>query len=133
MIHLDTHVLVWLSGQQHERIPAPARRRLEHDDIAVSPMAQLELAYLFETGRITRPADDVLAALAPALQLSISSAPFAAVVSRALDLTWTRDPFDRLITAQALADGAALLTADATIRAHSPAAVWGGDEPATRG
>ncbi|HWB71891.1 MAG TPA: PIN domain-containing protein [Egibacteraceae bacterium] len=131
MIHLDTHVLVWLAGQEHERIPASARRRLERDDIGISPMAQLELAFLFESGKISRTAAHVLAALTPALQVSISSAPFAAVVGRALELTWTRDPFDRLITAQALADGAALLTADATIRAHCPSAVWDGDEPAT--
>lgn len=37
---------------------------------------------------------------------------------------WTRDPFDRLIVAHALAHRATLLTADETIRAHSRTARW---------
>lgn len=38
--------------------------------------------------------------------------------------TWTRDPFDRTITAQAARVGAFLLTRDETIRRHYAAAVW---------
>ncbi|MCF7950382.1 MAG: hypothetical protein K9L57_01970 [Spirochaetaceae bacterium] len=37
---------------------------------------------------------------------------------------WTRDPFDRLITAQADIQAASLLTKDGTIRTHYPKAVW---------
>ena len=63
--------------------------------MSCAPRAQLELAHLYEIGRITRGASDVLGVLAPALGLAVSAAPFAAVVAYALDLTWTRDPFDR--------------------------------------
>lgn len=126
MIHLDTHVLVWLSGEEQERVPRAARERLEHEQVSCSPMAQLELAYLYEIGRIRRNANDVLAVLTPSLGLTLSPAPLAAVIAHALDLTWTRDPFDRLIAANALVDGAGLLTADDTILAHCPAAFWDG-------
>ncbi len=85
-------------------------------------MAQLELAHLYEIGRITRGASDVLGVLAPALGLAVSAAPFAAVVAYALDLTWTRDSFDRLIAANALVDGAGLLTADESLLANWPTA-----------
>jgi PIN domain nuclease of toxin-antitoxin system len=37
---------------------------------------------------------------------------------------WTRDPFDRLIVANAMADGAPLITADETILANFRDAVW---------
>ncbi len=129
MIHLDTHVLVWLSAGEHERIPPTARGRLETDRLAISPMVELELGYLYEVGRVTTPAVDVLARLVPALELTVSNAPFAAVVAEALGLSWTRDPFDRLITAQALVDRAELLTADETILAHCRSAVWQAPEP----
>lgn len=40
------------------------------------------------------------------------------------ELAWTRDPFDRLICAQALADAAPLLTADRTVHEHLDMTVW---------
>lgn len=42
----------------------------------------------------------------------------------AAGLTWTRDPFDRLIAAHAIVAGAPLLTADRTILENLPQAVW---------
>lgn len=47
------------------------------------------------------------------------------MVELELLLSWTRDPFDRLIVANALADGADLVTADERIRQHTDIAVWG--------
>ncbi len=39
--------------------------------------------------------------------------------------SWAREPFDRLIVAQAKVNGfAPLITADATIRKQYPRAVW---------
>jgi PIN domain nuclease of toxin-antitoxin system len=37
---------------------------------------------------------------------------------------WTRDPFDRLITAQAASYNQVLLTKDETIRKHYANAIW---------
>ncbi len=123
MIHLDTHVLVWLSGGEAGAC-AEGAGAASGERVSCAPMAQLELAHLYEIGRITRGASDVLGVLAPALGLAVSAAPFAAVVAYALDLTWTRDPFDRLIAANALVDGAGLLTADESLLANCPAAFW---------
>ena len=39
-------------------------------------------------------------------------------------MKWTRDPFDRLITAQAAVDDSPLLTKDDTIHTYYPKAVW---------
>jgi PIN domain nuclease of toxin-antitoxin system len=50
------------------------------------------------------------------LGLSICDLPFAEVSITSLQQKWTRDPFDRLIVAQALARGARLITKDRFIR-----------------
>lgn len=44
--------------------------------------------------------------------------------NRALALSFTRDPFDRLIASHALAAGAELLTVDETLRANVTIARW---------
>lgn len=66
----------------------------------------------------------VLAELSRAVDLTISSTPFPVVARTAATLTWTRDPFDRLICAQAVADRETLLTRDRRIRKHFDAARW---------
>ncbi|MBW8060344.1 MAG: type II toxin-antitoxin system VapC family toxin [Solirubrobacterales bacterium] len=41
-----------------------------------------------------------------------------------MGLSWTHDPFDRLIAAHAIVADAPLITADRTILAHLPLAIW---------
>ena len=48
----------------------------------------------------------------------------AEVTEHCLDLSWTRDAFDRLIVAQAALDRAKLITRDRLILKHYPKAVW---------
>lgn len=124
MIHLDTHVLVWVLAGEHSRLPRPVRVLLDTERLGISPMVLLELTFLNEIGRLTATADEVLDALRPALELVVSSAPFTEVIAAAGSLTWTRDPFDRVIAGNALADGALLLTADRRLRTHLGAARW---------
>ena len=120
VIHVDTHVAVWLYDDPATRIPRKAGRRLQHDPPVLSPMAELELPYLHQSGRIRPTAETVLAELARTLGLTTSTASCSIVVGAARELTWTRDPFDRLIVANALADRADLITADQRIREHLP-------------
>jgi PIN domain nuclease of toxin-antitoxin system len=87
-------------------------------------MARLELQYLYEVGRVTEPASVVFDALHAALGLVLCDAGFGAVVRQAERYTWTRDPFDRLIVAQAALHEASLITKDRTLHANYPAAVW---------
>jgi PIN domain nuclease of toxin-antitoxin system len=87
-------------------------------------MVALELIYLHETGRITAGASDLLDDARRALGLVAADESFAAVTDVAQTLDWTRDPFDRIIAAQALTARARLLTKDATIRDHLGLAVW---------
>lgn len=124
MIHLDTHVALWLHTERIDRFPARARRVIDQDDLVLSPMVELELALLHEIGRLRPTPTQVLDQLADVLGVGRSVAPFTAAARAAAALSWTRDPFDRLICGTALADDAGLLTADRLIRANLPAAVW---------
>jgi PIN domain nuclease of toxin-antitoxin system len=125
VIYADTHVAAWLYAGRADLIPPRARALLEDHTILVSPMVVLELEYLFETGRTTEPARNVLQALSRDLGLRLCDLPFPDVAEAAVRQSWTRDPFDRLIVAQAALRRAPLVTRDADIRAHYDRALWG--------
>lgn len=124
MIFLDTHVVVWLYAGELERLNAHVRRSIEEQDLLISPMVVLELQYLKETGRLTVEAPVIVSALAKTLGLQVCDLEFGHVILEALAQVWTRDPFDRLIVAQAAARDLPLLTKDDTILAHYRKAFW---------
>lgn len=124
MIYLDTHVVVWLYTGDHVRIPRSARELISAEEIRISPMVVLELALLHEIGRLSSTPDDALAYLAQRIGLTICDLPFSSVVQAAASLGWTRDPFDRLIVAQAAVRGSPLITIDRRIRASYPHTIW---------
>jgi PIN domain nuclease of toxin-antitoxin system len=107
------------------RIPASVRALVESESPCICPLVELELTYLYEVGRVTEPASAPLAALGRSIGLQPADASFEQVVKAAADLSWTRDPFDRLIAAHAIVAGAPLLTADQTILDNLSLATWG--------
>lgn len=122
--YVDTHVVAWLYAGRVNLLSEAARRRIDGDDVLVSPMVALELEYLYECGKVHTPAAPVLEALGNDLGLRQCALSFARVVATAREMTWTRDPFDRLITAHAAAAGAVLVTKDREVRENYPAAMW---------
>ena len=123
-MYLDTHVVVWLYAKDAERISPRARELIEHHDLLLSPMVLLELEYLFKTGKTTAKALEIYDYLRETIQIEVCNKSFATVARRSIGIKWTRDPFDRLITAQAAIDESLLLTRDDTIHSHYPAAIW---------
>jgi PIN domain nuclease of toxin-antitoxin system len=123
VIHVDTHVLVWLWERKakHARVLA---RRINGQHVSVSPAALLELQCLGEIGRFTASPADVVAGLAQSIGLTVAATSFADIVERSLTMSWTRDPFDRLIVANAAVEGVKLLTFDDRIHQHFPDALW---------
>ena len=69
--------------------------------------------------------DEMLAALRRDVGLEVLDTSATELVQAAIGLTWTRDPFDRLIAAHAIVADAPLVTADQTIRDNFPLATWG--------
>lgn len=123
MIHLDTHVVAWLWAKDERRLKK-VRRVLEANELVVSPMVQLELQALYELGRTRESGQAVVAGLSERIGLRVSDISFASAVDQASAISWTRDPFDRLIVATAIAEGARLLTVDEVIRSNFARAFW---------
>jgi len=124
VIYLDTHAVVWLFAGQLDLFPERAVDAIESNDCLISPMVVLELHYLFETEKIKVAAERIIHELTSSIGLSLCNRPFGEVVTQAVSMKWTRDPFDRIITAQAMAGHAPLVTKDSTIRVHYKRAIW---------
>jgi PIN domain nuclease of toxin-antitoxin system len=124
MTYLDTHVVVWLYAGMIERLNLSIRQRLNASDLYISPMVALELQYLYEIGRTTEPGNVVVLDLSQRIGLRVSEEPLQRVIALALQQTWTRNPFDRIIVGQAALQQRTLVTKDRAMRDHYPYAVW---------
>ena len=124
MIYLDTHVVVWLYAGQLARFSDEIQALLNEHDLRICPIVQLELQYLHKIERITVDAQTILTDLGARIGLQICDKRFQAVVGEATAVSWTRDPFDRLIVANASLNNDILLTKDQNILTHYPFANW---------
>lgn len=123
--YLDTHIAVWLHDGLIDRLSDEAKRQIEDNDLLVSPVVLVEMQYLFERKRVGVKPLAMYHYLHGTFGLTLCSFPFPAIAMEAVSCTWTRDPFDRMIVAQAKANGdAVLVTADREIRRHYRPAVW---------
>lgn len=116
---------MWLYSGLPEKLPAKARALIDERAPVLSPVAVLELRYLHEVRRARDPVPIMLTALRQELHLEVADGSIAELGKAAMDLSWTRDPFDRLIAAHAIVANAPLVTADETILEHLPLATWG--------
>lgn len=121
---LDTHAAVFLHAGRLEEFTTTGRRFLEREELFLSPMSALEMQYLFEVGRIRFPAEPILADLSTEIGLSVLDRDWYAVVRKSWEVGWARDPFDRMISAQAILEGQRLLTRDRTLLEHCSLAFW---------
>ncbi len=124
LTYLDTHVVAWLFAGRTDLLPKTICQIVEFERLLISPMVELELQYLFELGRTTEPASMVVQTLERQIGMEKCTLSFPQVVTTALGETWARDPFDRMITAQARIRNSNLLTKDETILANYENALW---------
>lgn len=124
MIYLDTHVVVWLYDGEVGKLSKAAAQKIQGEDLFISPAVILELQFLHEIQRLRPTASTMVATLAKEMALQVSDLSFIAVVESATEQKWVRDPFDRLIVAQAVANDAPLVTKDERIRKHYRHAIW---------
>lgn len=102
--------------------PPPASRERPPRCVREHPSKWFAKEPYFAQAR--RHPQKVTAALEQDLGLRICRLPFGSVVQNALGQKWTRDPFDRLIVANAKASGARLITKEERIRRHYSFAIW---------
>lgn len=123
-LYLDTHVVVWLFSQEIEKLSPKALELIEESELYVSPMVVLELEFLHEIGRLTYASEAIVKSLSDSIDLKVSEESFDKVAYESVKQNWTRDPFDRIIVAQAMCENAQLLTKDRKILEHFGQAVW---------
>ena len=124
LVFLDTHIAVWLYAGLIEKISETAKQTIEANDLLISPMVKLELQYLFEIGRITVRPDTMIKNLSTAIGLTLSETPLQQIIEQALKISWTRDVFDRLLSAEAMVVGGGFITADENIKSNLKLAIW---------
>ena len=97
---------------------------IESSELRISPMVLLEMQFLREIGRVTPSPGEWLTILRRDFDVTVCALPFHTVLEASIDETWTRDPFDRIIVAQARTGGGNLLTKDRQIHKNFTGAVW---------
>lgn len=123
-VFLDTHVVVWLFSGLTDKFPEKIKSLIETNDVCMCPIVILEIEYLKEIGRINCAANDIITDLQAKIGLLIDDLSFEIVTKKATDITWTRDPFDRLIAASTIARGYPLITKDESILNNLKLAIW---------
>lgn len=124
MIYLDTHIVVWLYAGKVEKLSERAKELINEHEVFISPAVRLELQYLFEIQRITDEANEIIFDLSDRIGLKMCDKSFNTIVSSALNFSWTRDPFDRIIVATATIHHNILVTKDQNILKNYEKALW---------
>ena len=112
---LDTHVLLW-AMMNDRKLPASLATTIkstEHD-VAVSAISVWETTIKVMRGRIDIDIHELIKAIGDA---GFTELPLRFTQSLNLEVLplHHRDPFDRMLIAQSIADGRRLVTADARI------------------
>ncbi len=123
-IFLDTHAVIWLAEGKSEKFSLKSHDLLSKNKLLISPMVRLELFYLQQKLRFNEAPDVTLAMLGERINLQVDELPFNSLIGSSLQIGWTRDVFDLLITAQAKFYNCPLLTKDRIITANYSQAVW---------
>jgi PIN domain nuclease of toxin-antitoxin system len=110
---LDTHLLLWALATPG-RLSAAAREAIAAADVYVSAASIWEISIKTQLGKLDANARDVLAAVEPA---GFSLLPITGEHAvRVAELPAVhRDPFDRMLAAQASVEPMILLTNDAAL------------------
>jgi PIN domain nuclease of toxin-antitoxin system len=121
---LDTHLVLWWMSGEASRIGKKALAALGSDGIEpiVSAVTIWEAAIKRGLGKLESP-DDLLP------QLQGAGVELLPITARHTDLVASlplhhRDPFDRLLIAQAMLEGLPLVSDDAVLRRYDVEVVW---------
>ena len=121
---LDTHVLLWWLGDDH-RLGEQARLAIADpaNEAVVSAVSGWEIAIKRGLGKLKAPPDLEVHVKAQGFTLLPMTFGHAEQVASLPPLH--RDPFDRMLVAQAKAEGLVLVTQDARIKSYDVAVLDG--------
>ena len=107
-ILIDTHIFLWLQTSPERVSPGLDLLEDENTTVLLSAVSSWEIAVKWRIGKLPLP---VLHSHA----LAVASLP-----------SHHRDPFDRLLVAQAMTEGLPLMTGDPVMRAYDAELIWVG-------
>jgi PIN domain nuclease of toxin-antitoxin system len=115
---LDTHLLLWALAAPTKLSPA-TRKQLDSAEVYASAASIWEISIKSALGKLDAAPAEVLAAIEPAgfAMLPITGAHAAKVAELP---ALHKDPFDRMLVAQALYEPMILLTNDEVMRPYGP-------------
>ena len=120
---LDTHVFLW-SISEPKRLSGKARSAITklENQVYVSPVTAYELSYKHRQGKLPSGTAIVTSFARQVAHLYASELPLSAPHTLAAgQLDWEhKDPFDRILAAQAMVEGLTLVTADENLQAFEP-------------
>ena len=121
---LDTHALFWALVEP-DKLPVPLRKALEdpRNIVFASAASAWEMAIKQAAGKVDFPFAELTSALRRAsvreLAVTIGHAEAAAKLP-----PLHRDPFDRMLIAQAQAEGLGLVSRDPAVRRYQVTVLW---------
>ncbi|MGE5281112.1 MAG: type II toxin-antitoxin system VapC family toxin [Chloroflexota bacterium] len=121
---LDTHVVLWWMAGEHERLGDNAAAAIDAPDanVLISAVVVWEVAIKRRIGKLDAPADLLE-------RLESARIDLLPITARHADRVGTlpmlhRDPFDRLLVAQAEIDGLAVVSADSKLSDYGIEVIW---------
>lgn len=124
---LDTHALIW-TLTDNPKLPDSARRAISKSEkaLSVSVVSVWEIVLKHHTGKLPLYADlgeilDQILYRSPWSILSMAPEHLPGLVELP---RLHKDPFDRLLVAQARYEGMAILTADEEIKKYDVRTIW---------
>ena len=124
---LDTCVFIWLAtGEAALTAASQSVITAPENDVYLSSVSAAEIAVKYHLGRLAL--DEPPNRLVPALRRRFGAAELPLTEAAALGVAQLpplhRDPFDRLLIAQALTHGLVLVTPDEAIRRYPVPTLW---------
>jgi PIN domain nuclease of toxin-antitoxin system len=123
IVLLDTHALLWSLEDSHQLSPT-ARLILEDagNVILASAVSAWEITIKKGLGRLHAPAD--LESVVDAVGFTKRAITFADAERLESLPLHHRDPFDRMLIAQAFVDGVAIVSRDPVFASYSVPVIW---------
>lgn len=125
---LDTHVWLWLQHAPERLGAALPMAEDTGNELLLSAASAWEIAIKWQLGKLPLPVppQDYLPDRMTTSGVTALPVTHAHAVAVAMLPGHHRDPFDRLLIAQAVAEGAALVTGDTALQAYDVDLVWTG-------
>lgn len=126
-ILIDSHVFIWMTSDDPQISGRAREAILNEDRILLSIVSVWELAIKYSLGKLWPTEDDFGKFISDSIQLcGVEILPIT--VTHTVALTSLpmhhRDPFDRMLIAQSIAEGIPIVTHDSQIREYACEVVW---------